>query len=379
MDLQQCREQIDKIDQELVSLFCRRMAMAEEVAAYKIANHLPVLQPDREAQVLDKVEALAGSLYGGAARELFLSIMEISKKRQRALIHPELELHDQVSASYTPPLYISPEEQLACQGVPGAFSQKACLSLFPNGKIHYYQSFEEVFRAIEDGICKYGILPIENSSAGSVVSVYDLMRKHQFSISRAVRVKVEHSLLCRPSVSLDDITDLYSHEQAISQCSNFLLEHPRIKVHTYSNTAAAAKLVAESTNNRFAAIASETCAELYGLQIIEKGIQNAGNNYPRFLCISKSMEITPDADKISLALSLPHKTGSLYHLLARIAAAGLNLTKLESRPIPDSDFEFLFYFDLEGKVAHPEVLRLLDELKSETMSFTFLGNYHEIR
>ena len=267
---------------------------------------------------------------------------------------------------------------MAVQGVEGAYSQQACDKLFALPSILYFNQFEGVFQAVEKGLCPYGILPIENSSAGSVTQVYDLMKKYNFHIVRSIKLKVDHALLTNPGATLSDIKEVCSHSQGLNQCTRFLKEHPEIKITVMENTAAAARYVAESGRKDIAAISSLNCARLYGLTPILENFQDSDHNYTRFICIGKNLEIFPGSDKISLMLTLPHEPGSLHGLIARFAALGLNLTKLESRPIPGKDFEFMFYFDLETSVYSDEFIRMVDDLSAICEEFQYLGSYSEV-
>jgi len=235
----------------------------------------------------------------------------------------------------------------------------ACDRIFSLPNILYFRHFEGVFQAVQNGLCRYGILPIENSSYGSVTKVYDLMKKYDFHIAKSLKMLISHALLAKPETRMETITEIVSHEQAIGQCSEFLREHKDIKITVCENTAMAAQMVANSDRTDLAAISSKNCADLYGLTVLNSSIQNSEINYTRFICISKELEIYPGADKISLMLTLPHCPGSLYTTIAKFAALGLNLTKLESRPIPGKDFEFMFYFDFEASIYSEEVIRLL--------------------
>jgi len=244
--------------------------------------------------------------------------------------------------------------------------------------ILYFRHFEGVFQAVQNGLCRYGILPIENSSYGSVTMVYDLMKKYDFHIAKSLKMLISHSLLAKPDTRMDMIKEIVSHEQAIGQCSEFLRGHKDIKITVCENTAIAAQMVANSDRTDIAAISSKNCADLYGLTVLNDSIQNSEINYTRFICISKELEIYPGADKISLMLTLPHRPGSLYTTIAKFAALGLNLTKLESRPIPGKDFEFMFYFDFDASIYSDEVIRLLCDLEAGPDQFEFLGSYSEI-
>ena len=244
--------------------------------------------------------------------------------------------------------------------------------------IMYFKNFENIFTAIEQGLCQYGILPIENSTAGSVKKVYDLMIKHNFSIVRTFRLKIDHNLLTLPDACLYDIKEIYSHEQAINQCADYLKNLPGVKVIPVENTAVAAQMVAQSGRKDVAAISSRSCAGLYGLSVLAASIQDEGNNRTRFICISKNLEIYPGADRTSIMMVLPHKPGALYRVLARLYTIGINVTKLESRPIPDREFEFMFYFDLETSIYSDEFVQLMCELDELCEEFKYLGSYSEV-
>lgn len=225
-------------------------------------------------------------------------------------------------------------------------------------------------------MCRYGILPIENSSAGSVTEVYDLMEKYNCKIVRSLKLKVEHCLLARPGVKQADIKEVVAHEQALNQCGDFL-KSSGVKVTVFDNNARAAQYVSESGRSDLAAIASAGCAELYGLEILSNRVANTDHNYTRFICISRDMEIYDGSNKITFVASASHRPGSLYSLIAKFATRGLNICKLESRPIPGKDFEFRFYFDVEASIHDPDTQTVLSQLEKEDF-FTFLGAYSEV-
>ena len=379
MELDQLREQIDEIDDSLVSLFCQRMKVAEQIAGYKQSHHMPVYVPGREREKLMDVAQKAGPEMANYTRVLYSMLFELSRSHQSKISHKQTPLHRRIvqAIEQTPKLF--PQAPcVACQGVEGAFSQIACEKIFKFPFIMYFKNFESVFSAIENGLCQYGVLPLENSTAGSVKQVYDLMIRRNFSIVRTFRLKVDHSLLVKPGTTLDQVREIYSHEQALGQCSDFLAGLPNIKVIAVENTAVAAKMVSESPRSDVAALSSRTCAELYGLQVLASGVQDRGNNRTRFICISKNLEIYPGADKTSIMMVLPHRPGSLYRVLARLYALGINVTKLESRPIPDRDFEFMFYFDLETSIYSDEFVQLMCELDDLCEEFQYLGSYSEV-
>ena len=379
MDLKELRTEIDNIDDELVRLFGQRMDVAAQIADYKKANSLPILAPVREREKLQDVAEKAGPEMANYTRVLYSMLFELSRSHQSKISHKQTPLHRRIvqAIEQTPKLF--PQAPcVACQGVEGAFSQIACEKIFKSPFIMYFKSFESVFSAIENGLCQYGVLPLENSTAGSVKQVYDLMIRRNFSIVRTFRLKVDHSLLVKPGTTLDQVREIYSHEQALGQCSDFLAGLPNVKVIAVENTAVAAKMVSESPRSDVAALSSRTCAELYGLQVLASGVQDRGNNRTRFICISKNLEIYPGADKTSIMMVLPHRPGSLYRVLARLYALGINVTKLESRPIPDRDFEFMFYFDLETSIYSDEFVQLMCELDDLCEEFQYLGSYSEV-
>ena len=378
MELSEIRKHIDEVDDQLLQLFLQRMDLADQVAAYKNEHHLPILNRERERAVLAKVTEQAGERER-YAYHLFSTLFVLARSRQAELISAPTRVAAQVKASLEAGSAVFPQTGLiACQGVEGANSQAACDRLLPRGNIVYVKTFEAVAAAVESGLCKFGVLPIENSSNGSVRAVYELLQDHRLSVVRSTRLCIRHELLALPGVKMSDITEIYSHEQAIGQCGKFLAGLNGVRVIPCDNTAVAAKMVSESGNRHAAAISSHACAELYGLQVIGENFQNSDHNYTRFICISKQMEIFPGANKISLMLTLPHKPGSLYSLIARFSALGLNLTKLESRPMPGKDFEFMFYFDFEASCYAPETVNMLGGLARDLESFTFLGSYSEV-
>ena len=379
MNLEQSRKTIDEIDSQLTKLFAERMSCAAEIAAYKKENNLPVLDAGRERQKLAAISELVPEELENSARCLYSLIFSLSRAYQHRLLGTDAELPKKIAAAIeqTPNLF-PPKAMVACQGVEGAYSQIACEKLFQAPNILYFSNFEAVFSAIEKGLCQYGIIPLENSTAGSVNKVYDLMLQHEFSIVRSTRLKVDHSLLVRPGTKLSDIREVYSHEQAIGQCQEFLKTLPDVQIIRCKNTAAAAKFVAESGRNDVAALASRTCGALYGLAALAECVQDQGNNYTRFICISKNLEIYPGADRTSLRMVLAHKPGALYQVLSLFNALGINLNKLESRPIPERDFEFAFYFDLDTSIYSPDFLQLMAELPGICEQFSYLGSYSEV-
>lgn len=380
IDIKNVRGEIDKIDHQLVDLFLKRLDIVAQVAASKRERGAPVYDPAREREILTRVSQEVGADYESDARLFFSTLFSIAKARQRVMLHGDSPLVHAVKAAAAAYDHKFPTRvMVACAGTEGSYAQQATSLMFPVPTIIYFNDFEKVFEAVEQGLCPYGILPIENSAAGSVVAVYDLMLKHRFHIVRALRLKVEHVLLAPAGVKMEDLREVVSHPHALAQCKGFFKRNPQIKETAGLNTAIAAKEIAASGRRDVAVIASRACAELYGLNVIAEGIQDAAFNYTRFICISKNLEIYPDANKFSIMLSLPHRPGALNGIISKFAAIDVNLTKLESRPIPGMDFEFRFTFEFEASPTDPNVLCLLAELglDPEIEHFNFLGAYSE--
>ncbi len=379
MNLEELRQEIDNIDNQLINLFQERMDVAAKIGEYKKENNLPVLNVQREREILNDVSNKSRKDMKSYLRVLYSLLFELSRSYQEKKFEKKSDVYKQISQAISSTQNLFPTEcVVACQGVEGSYSQIACEKIFKNANIMYFNDWDKVFSAIEQGFCKYGILPIENSTAGSVKKVYDLMVNHNFSIVRSTRIQINHSLLAKKGVKLENIKEIYSHEQAIAQCSEFLEGLKDVKVITVENTAVAAQMVAESDREDVAALSSNNCAELYGLNTLKSSVQDKNNNYTRFICISKNLEIYPGADKTSLMLVLPHKPGALYKVLSRLYALDINLIKLESRPLADRDFEFMFYFDLETSIYSEEFIHLMCELDGICDEFKYLGSYSEV-
>lgn len=379
MNLEDYRNQIDEIDEKIVELVGKRMEIVTDIAKYKKENNIPVLNSKREREILNEITKKTNNDISGYMSVLYSLMFELSRSYQNRMLNSDSQIYkDVMNAIENTPKLFPQIPKVACQGVEGAYSQLACDKLFKNPEIMYMNSFEGVFSAIESGLCEYGILPLENSTAGSVDDVYDLMISHNFNIVRTTRLKIDHSLLAKKGTKLSDIKEIFSHKQAINQSSEFLKTLKGVKVTPCENTAEASKRVAESDRNDVAALSSHNCAELYNLDCLASCVQNNQNNHTRFVCISKKLEIYPGADKTSLMMVLPHKPGALYKVLARFYALGINLIKLESRPIPQRDFEFMFYFDLDTSIYSQEYAQLISELNEMSEEFKYLGSYTEV-
>ncbi|MBQ9616833.1 MAG: chorismate mutase [Oscillibacter sp.] len=378
MELTEIRANIDRIDAELLRLFLERMELADKTAEYKAAHNLPILNREREREILAKVTEDAGDRER-YAYHLFATLLELSRSRQAELVSPPAKVTAYIEAALAGGGEIFPQTGLvACQGIEGGNSQAACDRLLPRGHIVYVKTFQAVASAVESGLCKFGVLPIENSSNGSVRAVYDLLQDHKLSVVRSTRLHIRHELLALPGVKLSDITEIHSHEQAIGQCSRFLNGLNGVRVIPESNTASAAKSLSGSGNRHAAAISSHACAALYGLECVSDRIMDSDNNYTRFICVSKDPAIYSGANRISLIIATENKPGALYDVLSKLAALGVNMTKLESCPVSGRNFEFIFFIELEASVKEPGVLSMLEEMERSCESFQFLGSYAEV-
>ncbi len=378
IDLKEIREKIDSVDDEILQLFVKRMQLSKEVAESKTQTKKAINDTSREDSILYRLASKTPEELKFYLKELYSTMFAVSKSYQSTLINAKsLSTEEILLASKQENNAFPVSSSVACQGVEGANSGVAAKRIFPICDISYFKNFEGVFSAVDKGLCEYGILPIENSTAGSVLEVYDLMNKYSFYIVRSIRVKINHCLAVVPNTNLKDVKRVVSHSQALTQCSNYI-KNKKFEQLAVENTAVAAKSVIENNDCSVAAICSKECAELYGLKILEENIEDNPLNYTRFIVISKDLKIYNGSDRISVMTSISHESGSLSKLLSRFSALGLNLTKIESRPIFGSDFEFLFYLDFEGNIEDKGVLNILAEMENSSQRFKFLGSYKEI-
>ncbi len=375
MDLLELRNEIDKIDSELIPLLLKRMSISEKVAQYKVERGIPVLNEEREQEILNNVAAKCGE-QGETIKTVFSATMDASRALQHKIIGGGKQLRELVEKSQIDGKLTANGAPVACQGVDGAYSGITANTLFPDSPVKYYKQFEDVFEAVNKGEAIYGVIPVENSTAGSVHESYDLIMKYRFYVVGAYDLKIEHCLCAKEGTAYENITNVYSHPQALSQCGNFLKNFDFTGIN-FSNTAAAAEYVANSSKRDIGVICSEFAAKKYGLKILKRNVQNNNNNRTRFIVISKKLVISSDANKISLIFSIADKTGSLYRVLGRFSMAGLNLTKLESRPIENENFNYHFYVDVSGSVKQQSALDLMCALYDELPEFEFLGNFNE--
>ena len=378
MDMKEIREKIDSLDDTIKAAFEERMALCADIAKYKKENGLPIFFPAREREIVARLTNDMDSGMATYTKVLYNTLFEVSRSYQNKKISDGGKLSEIIKKAAESTAHDLPTTcTVACQGTEGANSQVAAEKLFSIPNIMYMGTFEGVFNAVANGFCRYGILPISNNLHGSVTEVYDLMKKHKFYIVKSIKLRVEHVLVAKNGVNINNVKEVYSHPQAIGQCSNYLAKLG-VKVIECANTAIAAKMVSESDRTDIAAICNPSAATLYGLSTLAQNIANSDNNYTRFICISKELEIYPGANKTSIMFTLPHVPGSLFSVIAKFAALGVNFSKIESRPISGKDFEYMFYLDFDASLYSDGLLETLDLFDTEYDGGSFLGCYSEI-
>lgn len=368
-DLDYLRKQIDDIDDSLVELFLKRMEVVSKVADYKIKNGIDVLVKTREDQIINRhTENIEDETVKSNIKEFLEDLMYISRKSQKKIITPDIsiEINDDNEHPY----------KVGYSGVQGSFSHQALLEYFgDNTETSCFLTFKDVFEAIQNDEIKYGILPVENSSTGSITEVYDLLGKYNFYIVGEQCIHVEHNLLGIKDTKLCDIKEVYSKDQGFLQCSEFFENHRNWKLVPGTNTAKSAEYISKENSKDKACVASKKAAEVYGLEILKENINNIENNYTRFIVIGKKIRVNSYCNKISVVITLPHKVGSLYHILKHFADNDSNLVKIESRPIGNISFQYLFYIDFNGNMLDNNTKNILRIIEKESLSYKLLGNY----
>ncbi len=372
MDLNDIRKEIDVIDEKLIELLQKRMDCAKAVGEYKQAHDMPILDKKRQQLILDNVEKKAEK-YGASLRFLFEDIMQISRMSQnRILNNSEFRSTIENSIEDMPKSGV----KVACQGIRGANSHIACNEFFEDCELSFHKTFADVFDAVENEQAQFGVLPVENTSGGSVSAVYDLLMSHNFYIVSAKAMDISHNLCALKQSTMEDIEQVWSHPQALAQCANYIADKNFTPI-AHSNTAVAAKKVMEEKRLNCAAICSTLAAQEYSLQILDTDIQDYNKSITRFIVISKKPYISEHANKISLCFNVEHEEGALSKVLNMFSLLGLNLTKIESRPMKNSDFDYLFYLDFTGNLRDKSVMDFLCTLSQEVKVFSFMGNYFE--
>ena len=375
MDLKECRAKIDEIDKEIVRLYEERMEVSEQVADYKLSKGINVLDKNRESAKLDAVRALTHNDFNAKGiEELYNHIMSISRKRQYGIME-ERGMRSRPSFMCVEKLDTD-NARIVYQGTEGAYSEEAAIRYFGQEceRVHV-DTFRDAMNLIDEGLADFAVLPIENSSAGIVSENYDLLNHFENYIVGTQVIAIHHCLAGIRGSSLDDITDVYSHEQAIMQSRDFLDKHRSITTHPYKNTALAAKKISGDGIRSQAAICSEHCAGLYGLDILEKEINYASRNATKFIIVTNQKIFLKDAKKVSICFEIPDRTGSLYHVLSLFYYNDVNMSHIESRPIPSRPGEYRFFVDFEGNLEDSSVRNALHGLREETVNMKVLGNY----
>ncbi len=375
IDLNDIRSEIDVLDQQIQQLFEKRMMLASQVADYKLATGKPVYDKIREDEKLEVFKKRASSEFNATSiQELFKQIMGMSRKYQyqKLAANGKYEKLD-----YKPVEAIRKKgARIVYQGVKGAYSYGAMISYFGTDENSFcVAKWRDAMEALADGRADYAVLPIENSTAGSVYDNYDLLKEYDMHIVGEEIIKCEHVLMGVPGAKLEDITAVYSHPQALAQCYTYLHQHDEWKRMQYGNTAAAAMMVAKEQDKAMAAIASPFAADVYGLEILARDIYDNQNNSTRFIIVTKEKVFQKDAGKISICIELPHESGSLYNILSHIIFNSLNMTKIESRPIFEKNWEYRFFIDFEGNLMDSAVRNALCGIEEEASWLRIIGNY----
>lgn len=377
IDLQETRKKIDEVDKKLVELFEYRMQLAVDVADYKKSVGKPIYDPIREEEKLKALSSIAVTDFNKTAvNDLFTQIMSMSRRLQYTMLYE----NDSLGFTAVENIIPSDHARIAYFGEKGSYTEQAMLEYFnisdegiPMG------TFREVMQAIHTGQADYGVLPIENSSTGALSDIYDLLSEYDNYIIGEHIVKIEHNLWGLKGANESDITTVYSHKQGLLQCSQFLKQYPSIKKVDGGSTAGSAKRVLEEKDKSQAAIASKRAGEYYGLKLLKENIQNNDNNSTRFIIISNQRIYQKNSDRVSLCFALPHKSGSLYHMLSNFIYNNINMTRIESRPISGKTFEYRFFVDIEGNLENASVKNAIHCIKEEAIEMKILGSFVTVK
>lgn len=374
-DLQECRKEIDRIDKELLRLFEERMQVCEAVAEYKITTGKQVLDPKREQEKLKAVSKAAhGAFNARGAQEMFQQIMAISRKRQYQLL-TEHGVEEASDFQMVDALELT-HANVVFQGVEGAYSYAAMHAYFGEEiRSYHVKTWRDAMEEVAEGRADYAVLPIENSTAGIVADIYDLLTEYALYIVGEQIIPVEHVLLGLPGSQIEEIQTVFSHPQGLAQCKKYLESHENWKKAAAENTAGAAKKILENQDRTQAAIASRQAGDMFGLSVLEEQICDSGQNVTRFIIVGREAVFVKNAGKVSVCFEQPHETGSLYDMLSHIIYNGLNMTKIESRPIPGKNWEYRFFVDFEGNLKDSAVKNALRGLEAESRRMRILGNY----
>ncbi|MEG1416191.1 MAG: prephenate dehydratase [Clostridium sp.] len=373
-DLKQYRDEIDRIDNAILKLFQERMDMVLNVAEYKRKNNLEVLNRKREEEVIENhLNNLSDSKYKVEVEKFLKSVMEISRQCQRNYLLNGGAFEEENTCPEI--INLTKDSVIGFQGVNGSYSEEALHAFFKEDvKTRALNTFDDVFKSLTDGEIDYGVIPIENSSTGGVLEVYDLLNKHEFSIVGEMCIRINHCLIAEDGADFNTIKEVYSHQQALDQCRDYINSKGYRKV-PYLNTAKSVEFIREANDKSLAAIASKRAANIYGLNILEENINTNKTNTTRFIIISKIMAVNEQCNKISIVFSIDHKIGCLYNVLRYFSENQVNMLKIESRPMKERPWEYIFYIDFEGNTSDPKVKIALENIKDNTNYFRLLGNY----
>lgn len=373
VDLKESREKIDAIDQEIVQLFQKRMDVASDVANYKRSTGKKVFDAKREEEKIDKLKNMvADEFHKMGVEELFRQIMSISRKYQYQQLGPAV---NEIPFREVEQLEVNQDTRVVCFGEHGAFTEQAMEEIFgENITAFNKQTFREVMETVAQGDALFGVLPIENSTTGAVSGINELLMEYDVTIIAEHFVKVEQALLGLPGTNPEELRTVYSHAQGLMQCARFLESQKGIVTKTYASTAGAAKKVKEDGDKTQAAIASRRAAETFGLNVLQENINDEDNNFTRFIVITNQKIFLSDANKLSLCFEVKHQAGSLYHFLSNFYYNDLNLTKIESCPIENKNWEYRFFVDVEGNINSPGVGNALASMREFANNVTVLGN-----
>ncbi len=373
VDITESRKKIDEVDQKIVELFETRMKLAMDIADYKRSVGKPIFDATREEEKLSTLKALTKDEFNKKAiADLFKQIMSMSRRLQYML----LDSMESLGLAEIEAITTDKGTKVAFFGERGSYTEQAMLEYFKNGVNGLpMATFKEVMQAIKEGTAEYGVLPIENSSTGTLADIFDLLAEYDNCIIGEHLVKIEHNLWGLPGASIPDIKKVYSHRQGILQCSEFLKAHPQIEQVEWGSTAGCARLVLEEKDLSQAAIASARAGEYHGLSLLQSGIHNEENNTTRFIIISNKKMFLRGAKRTSICFALHHKSGALYHTLSHFIYNNINMTKIESRPIAGKAFTYRFFVDIEGGLDEPAVKNALHCITEEAIEMKILGCY----
>lgn len=386
MNLSECRNEIDKIDKELVELFEKRMNVAINVAKYKIENNIPIFNGAREAEVIEKnINRLNNKEYSKLTEKFFTHLMELSRSLQADIIDKNNKKNNNIIGLIEENISTNENKRdlknikIGYQGVKGSFSEEAMIKYFgENHTTTDYEEFEDVFVALKNNEIDYGILPIENSSTGAITTVYDLLVQYGLYIVGEECIKIDQNLIGVKGSKLEDIKEIYSHPQGFEQSSEFLSKQNNLKLIPFHNTAISAKYISEINDKSKAAIASLRAAKIYGLDVIQKEINDKDNNHTKFVIVGRKLESSKECNKITVVFSLDDKAGTLYNLLRHFAENNINMIKIESRPSKNEPWQYLLYVDFEGNIENEGVKKAIKLIEEKSEYFKLIGCYEGV-